>query len=110
MKYIKSLILSSLLIFGSASQAEILEEEFSMKKAPQVIAKALDRELSLMDKALNEQKRSKKEQDLYLKRVRFTFYPLLKFDAHFLEIKLRPIFEFRWERDYRNGWEAYRPN
>lgn len=107
----KSILITILLTLSTSA----FSSQKHFKLAPKAIAASLEKELVAMDSAIEETEScSVCDQDLYLRRIRFKFYPLLVFYIGVpviseLELKIRPIFEFRWERDYKDGWGAYKP-
>ena len=91
---------------------------YSMRKAPKVIGKEVEKQLTGMQKAFREMELSRphalvshpdSKEAWVLSRFRVLVQPILKFKYLIFGLKVAPLIEFRWQRKPPRGWKHYHP-
>lgn len=102
----KKIAIFSFLLLNNAFASYRLED------APAMIADQMEKEITDTNEAFKDVSINSEAEDIQswvLSRVRFQVKPFAEFDAKLVEVKVAPMFEFRWERKPPRGWENYKP-
>ncbi len=101
----KTILMISMLFAGSAFA------NYRLDDAPAVIGEQIEEQVSNTLEGLKnvDLKPTTLEESWVASRIRLLIAPYVAFDAELLEIKVKPILEFRWERKPPKGWEIYKP-
>jgi hypothetical protein len=93
-----------------------LQAHASLRKAPGIIARQVEKKLLMVENAFNENSEFQspilyKDSDVtayYLKRIRLQYTPFIAFKIPFVELKVLPMIEFRWTRKNPKGWTNFK--
>ncbi len=102
----KKLLLISIMMFAGSALAD-----YRLEDAPEMIGEKIEQQVSETVDALKnvETKGAVVEESWVASRIRLLIAPFVAFDAKLLEIKVKPLLEFRWERKPPKGWQVFKP-